>query len=101
VRVIVSVHCPLADGAKTRLMEHVALTMLAGAVQPLVRLESPAFAPPRKTEKMCNVAAPELVTVTLCGPLVVSCVMVGKGTPVGVSVAEGFLDSGVEPVPLR
>jgi len=63
-------------------------------------LKSLEFVPPRATEEICNVAAPELVTVTVCGPLVVPSVMVGKETLEGVRVTAGFVDGGVEPVPL-
>ncbi len=69
-------------------------------MQPFVMVKSLEFVPPRATEEICNVAAPELVTVTVCGPLVVPSVMVGKETLEGVRVTAGFVDGGAEPVPL-
>src|SRR5260370_41138931 len=62
-------------------------------------VKSLEFVPPRATEEICNVAAPELVTVTVCGPLVVPSVMVGKETLEGVRVTAGFFVRGAEAVP--
>jgi hypothetical protein len=49
---------------------------------------------------MCRAAAPELVTVTVCGPFDVPSVIVAKETLAGVRVTAGFVEGGDEAVPL-
>jgi hypothetical protein len=59
-----------------------------------------AFAPPRTTEEICSAAAPELVTVTVCGPFDVPSVIVENETLAGMKDTAGFVDGGEEAVPL-
>src|SRR6266702_2081343 len=52
-------------------------------------VKSPGLFPPMITEEMWSVAVPELVTVTVTGPLVVPCVVVGKEMLPGTRVTAG------------
>src|SRR5690349_24767404 len=70
VRVMVAERCPSACGANETLMAQVAWTASGAAVQLLVCVKSPGFAPPRATPPTRSAAVPELViTMVFAGPL--------------------------------
>src|SRR5271170_5204344 len=63
-------------------------------------VKSPLFGPPTATEEMWSVAAPELVTVTVFGPVVVPCVIAPKETLVVDRETAGVVDGAEVAFPL-
>src|SRR2546427_8170000 len=87
-------------GGRAAVMGHAASRGGGVAAQPFVRVRAPGFFPPMTTEEMWSMAVPELVTVTVTGPLVVPCVVVGKEMLPGTRVTAGWGGGGATPVPL-
>ena len=82
VRVTVSERGPEAvpTGAKVMEMEQVALAASEAPEQVFMLVKSVGLVPAKATEEMVSMPVPELVTVTMVGPLVVPWVMAGKVT---------------------
>src|ERR1700730_506803 len=66
--------------------------------QALATWKSAGFAPLGRTEEMCRVALPALVTVMLCAGLLLPCVVLAKVRLPGARVMAG---SGAAPLPFR
>ena len=83
----VAARVPIAGGVNVTPMMHAVFTAYAAAVQPLLKLKSPEFAPLISAEETCNAAPPEFVIATFCTGLVVPSGIVAKTTAGGVMVA--------------
>ena len=88
---------PAPRGEKATLIVHETF----GAKGPLqvlaVNMKSPGLAPLRRTEEICSVAPPALVTVMLCAALTLPCAVVTNVRLPGVSVTAGW---GAVPLPV-
>ena len=96
--VTLAVRCPAPSGANVTLMVQEAFGA-RGALHVLAaKLKSPGLEPLRRTEEMCSVALPALITVIVCAGLVLPCAVVGKVRLPGVKVTAGRGDT---PVPVN
>src|SRR5579859_2413481 len=88
---------PAPSGENTTLREQ-ELAGGKGTVQLLeVKVKSPGLAPLSNTEEICSVAGPALVSVMVCGGLVLPCAVVANVRVPGSSVTAG---AGEAPVPV-
>src|SRR6266849_6933226 len=96
--VTLAVRCPAPSGANVTLMVQEEFGA-RGALHVLpAKLKSPGLEPLRRTEEMCSVALPALVTVMVCAGLVLPCAVVGNVKLPGISVTAGRGDT---PVPVN
>lgn len=92
-----AVRWPGAIGLKTSKIVQLAAGATE-AVQLLVKLKSEASGPLRETGEMCSGAAPEFMTVSVCGAPEAPCVVEGNDGTAGEKVTAG---TTAKPVPLR
>ena len=83
--VIEAVRAPSPSGESVTAIVQLALAGYA-PLHPLLIAKSFAFAPVSNTDEICNAAAPELVSVTLCGALVAPCTVLGNARLSGAIV---------------